>query len=68
MARKQRRYDTEYKVQAVKLAEEMDSCKRAADELVQHCINLLVILNRQRYSFIRPFKRFCRDIILLYKM
>ena len=33
MARKQRRYDTEYKVQAVKFAEEMDSCKRAADEL-----------------------------------
>lgn len=33
MARKQRQYDIEYKIQAVKLAKEMDSCKRAAEEL-----------------------------------
>lgn len=33
MARNQRQYDPEYKAQAVKLAQEMGSCKRAADEL-----------------------------------
>ena len=33
MARNQRHYDPEYKTQAIKLAQEMDSCKKAADEL-----------------------------------
>ena len=33
MSRKQRQYNAEYKVQAVKLAQEMGSCKKAADEL-----------------------------------
>jgi len=33
MARKLRHYDPEYKAQAVKLAQEMGSCKKAADEL-----------------------------------
>ena len=33
MAHNQRSYDPEYKVQAVKLAQEMGSCKKAADEL-----------------------------------
>ena len=33
MARKQRHYDLEYKAQAVKLAREIGSCKKAADEL-----------------------------------
>lgn len=33
MSQKQRGYDNEYKVQAVKLAKEMESCKKAADEL-----------------------------------
>ena len=33
MARNQRHYDPEYKAQAVKLAQEMGSCKKAADEL-----------------------------------
>ena len=33
MARNQRQYDPEYKAQAVKLAQEMGSCKKAADEL-----------------------------------
>lgn len=33
MAQNQRKYDPEYKAQAVKLAQEMGSCKKAADEL-----------------------------------
>jgi Transposase. len=33
MTRNQRQYDPEYKAQAVKLAQEMGSCKKAADEL-----------------------------------
>lgn len=33
MAQKQRQYDPEYKAQAVKLAQEMGSCKKAATEL-----------------------------------
>ncbi|MDD3369671.1 MAG: transposase, partial [Lachnospiraceae bacterium] len=33
MARNQRHYDPEYKAQAVKLAQEMGSCKKVADEL-----------------------------------
>jgi transposase len=33
MARNQRHYDPEYKAQAVKLAQEMGSCKKAANEL-----------------------------------
>ncbi|MCR5517385.1 MAG: transposase [Lachnospiraceae bacterium] len=33
MSRSQRKYDSEYKIQAVKLAQEMGSCKRAAKEL-----------------------------------
>ena len=33
MARNQRQYNAEYKVQVVKFAQEMDSCKKAADEL-----------------------------------
>lgn len=33
MAQNQRQYDPEYKAQAVKLAQEMGSCKKAADAL-----------------------------------
>lgn len=33
MARNQRSYDPEYKAQAVKLAQELSSCKKAANEL-----------------------------------
>lgn len=33
MARKNRHYDSEYKAQAVKLAQEMGSCRKAASEL-----------------------------------
>ncbi len=33
MARNQRHYDPEYKTQAIKLAQETGSCKKAADEL-----------------------------------
>ncbi len=33
MARNQRSHDPEYKAQAVKITQEMGSCKKAADEL-----------------------------------
>ena len=33
MARNQRHYDPEYKAQAVKLAQEMGSCKKAANDV-----------------------------------
>ncbi len=33
MSSKQRHYDPEYKTQTVKLAKEMDFCKKVADEL-----------------------------------
>ena len=40
MARKNRHYDSEYKAQAVKLAQEMGSCRKAASEL---CISPITL-------------------------